>query len=688
MPTIMHPQGKTFDARPDRIDLRDRMYRPALKSLPDEFPSQQQIDDYFGTYWEKYILDQGHEGACTGFGLAATINYLLFRRKMDSGREHQKVSERMLYHMARIYDEWPGEDYEGSSCRGAMKGWHRHGVCSAKLWPYRNEAGEAQFVAPSEGWQLDAAKRPLGAYYRIDKASITDIQAAIYEVGAVYCSAQVHDGWFMDTTASLQPIPMHAEISGGHAFALVGYNQDGFIVQNSWGPSWGYHGFAVMTYQDWVANGSDAWVAVLGAPMRVQETASTFSHSAMAASAVGRAGFFSPGEQLGGDYDYKNKSVRPYSENQAYLHSLVLGNNGRALNKLLDVENSAAATRKICFERPARYLTGLADGKPQKIAIYVHGGLNNEADSIKRIRLMAPYFIENEIYPIFITWKTGILESLTGMLTDSVREIFQALPEVRDEGILDALKNRLAEARDRSIEVACENLLVKAIWAQMKQNAAAAGENGGGVLSLAAHLEKLKADFNDLEIHLVGHSAGSIVLGHLLTAIQHTAIASFSLFAPACTAAFANQHYQSAANRHILKRGTLHIDLMDDEREQADTVGPYGKSLLYLVSRALETRHKTPIIGMAHALGTDAVPADQWNSSREVRQSLEQWRQFYTNQACTAKLHRKEREYVPTGSGRIKLAHGSFDNDVEVIGALLKRIRGGELLTKVENLEY
>lgn len=46
------------------------------------------------------------------------------------------VSPRMFYEMARRYDEWPGENYSGSSARGAMKGWHKHGVCEEKLWPY------------------------------------------------------------------------------------------------------------------------------------------------------------------------------------------------------------------------------------------------------------------------------------------------------------------------------------------------------------------------------------------------------------------------------------------------------------------------------------------------------------------------------------------------------------------------
>ena len=33
-------------------------------------------------------------------------------------------------------------------------------------------------------------------------------------------------------------------VRGGHAVALVGYRADGrFIVRNSWGTSWGDHGF-------------------------------------------------------------------------------------------------------------------------------------------------------------------------------------------------------------------------------------------------------------------------------------------------------------------------------------------------------------------------------------------------------------------------------------------------------------
>ena len=274
MPTVTL-KGKIFDARPDRIDLRDREYQPRLRSLPPQFPDASFIQQHFSSYAEaNLILDQGHEGACTGFGLAAVINYLRWRQALEQDTPiPSKVSERMLYHLAKHYDEWSGEDYEGSSCRGAMKGWHRHGVCLETTWPYRDAEDTVRFVEPQTGWDDQAANCPLGAYYRVKKDSITDLQSALYEVGALLVASNVHSGWFprpnkWPTIGEMAYIKLPATIrnTGVHAFALVGYTETGFIVQNSWGPSWGTQGFAILTYPDWVKHSLDAWVAVLGAP--------------------------------------------------------------------------------------------------------------------------------------------------------------------------------------------------------------------------------------------------------------------------------------------------------------------------------------------------------------------------------------------------------------------------------------
>ena len=101
---------------------------PTLIEVPTLVPTS----DYLR--YKVPVLDQGTEGACTGFGLATVANYLLLRRQVIP--DAVPVSARMFYEMARRYDEWPGESYSGSSARGAMKGWHKHGVSSEEVWPY------------------------------------------------------------------------------------------------------------------------------------------------------------------------------------------------------------------------------------------------------------------------------------------------------------------------------------------------------------------------------------------------------------------------------------------------------------------------------------------------------------------------------------------------------------------------
>lgn len=704
LPTLQLGAGKSkrvFDARPDRIDFRDRIYEPRLVSLPPEYPNGEMIHNYFEVYSKHLILDQGNEGACTGFGLAATVNYLSFAtlvqtclKECESEEEHhgllskridelERVSPWMLYHLARIYDEWAGEDYEGSSCRGAMKGWHRHGACHEDKWSIRETKDGLKFKPPEDGWQLNAAQRPLGAYYRIDKDSIADLHSAIYEVGAIYVSATVHEGWMIGEHKQLTPLTIDPKNSGGHAFAIIGYTADGFIVQNSWGKKWGFHGFAVMTYEDWVMHATDAWVSVTGAPMRVEKPSRSFSHYSLLDVDSGKAQWFWKKHRSESATRYKNRKVEPISEAQAYEHTLVMTNEGRPLNRFIDVASAADAVKEVAFNNPKKWMASQQTGK---LAIYAHGGLNDEEASLKRIRVMAPYFRENNIYPVFLTWKTGINDSLRGMLDDVVSKFFLDREAPRHRGWFADLRNQVIEARDRSIEVACRQVLIKAIWDQIKQNAAASAEEvGGGLRLLANHLFALSKEIPNFEIHFVGHSAGAIILGHLLDRLapKDLKVKSCTLFAPACTLDFALDHYGKAHDKKVLSKSNLVVDLMSEKLEQADSIGPYGKSLLYLVSRALEVEHKTPLLGIDAAWAHNAETTDKWSDSKSSRESLIAWRKFA---GTSVKKKVYSSSTVSDGREEIKLNHGSFDNDVQVITETLKRIRGGKLLNEVESL--
>ena len=162
------------------------MFEPTLIEVQTERP----LDEY--RKMKVPILDQGTEGACTGFGLATVVHYLL--RTRDVIRDDDEISPRMLYNMARRYDEWPGEKYSGSSARGAMKGWHKHGVCSRGHWTYDRKLEKQDTKLFAKRYE-DALRRPLGAYFRVNHKDLIAMHAAITEVGILYATSQVHEGW-------------------------------------------------------------------------------------------------------------------------------------------------------------------------------------------------------------------------------------------------------------------------------------------------------------------------------------------------------------------------------------------------------------------------------------------------------------------------------------------------------------
>jgi hypothetical protein len=720
-----------LDARPDRLDLRDLPYRAPLRSLPGRWPQDADLKRLLPAYVKAgRILNQGNEGACTGFGLACVTNYLYWLRHLESPRSRslpETVSPRMFYELARLYDEWPGQDYEGSSCRGALKGWHKHGVCSSLLWPYPlDKAGNGVFARPKAGWDDDATTRTLGVYYRVDKKSIVDMQAAIYEIGAIYVSADVHGGWTLEAApmpASHDKLPRiehMAAKTGGHAFALVGYNERGFVVQNSWGTGWGASGFAVLSYEDWVTNGTDAWAVALGVPQDLsdikgrQPPAGKAGKAARAASgfrAMAGRGLTDVGATLRVpdnprddpwpiNHAFTHKPYEPLRTDAAYTHTLVSGNDGQlmATDFTRAREDREGLAREIVVERPAAWFKAAkpSSGKTVKLAVYAHGGLNSEVGSLQRIRVLAPYFLANGIYPLFFTWKTGPGETLKYILEDLKHRITDSGD--RSEGWLDRLREAAAEAKDRAIE-AVGRQFARGIWSEMRENAAG-GATRDHVLDLAARMlrelrDTLAQGGKTLELHLIGHSAGSILLAHLLGRLagpDPVRVSSCELYAAACSSGFAVQHYGAADRAGVLPIDRLRLHVLTDANERADGLPSaerdiYGKSLLYLVSRALDDVRKQPLLGMERALCAEdpAWSEDQWAGPPNA--DIAAWLRLWP---AGELLHRVATPTVRTTQtgGQIAASHGSFDNNIDVLTGTLERIRGQALVSPMEWLDY
>jgi Papain family cysteine protease len=707
MPTKTLFNGtRKFDARPDRIDFRDLPYRARLVSLPDKYPSDIQIATWFPIYsGDKMVLNQGQEGSCTGFGLAGVVNYLRWERANVQAEETQTkrtppelISARMLYQNARLYDEWKGEDYEGSSCRGAMKGFHKHGVCTQTFWPNfekRDKPG-----TPRTGWDQNAPEAPLGAYYRIDGKSIVDMQSAIHETHAIYVSADVHDGWDRVKNnrksiedALIEP-PNKPDDVGGHAFALVGYTADGFIVQNSWGPTWGYQGFAILPYEDWTRYGTDAWALALGAPMRVSFPA---IKAKTRTKAQALSEFRSPAMRTEISLDERLRSrsmlrnrvandtsqVSPWVNGEEAHRMIFIGHNGSAERELVAAASGDDAVGIVVRDAVAT----AAERGYSNLVIYDHGGLNSRADGIGRARVLGPWFEANGIMPIFVIWQSGFLESATDILKGAVEKL--GIPVSADKGWL---RSKIDEIKDRAFEVFARDAGVKAIWENMKSRAEGASSRGGGLMTVAKELQAAIAGLSKNQrpdIHLMGHSAGAIMQGHFLSAMktQDLKASSVHLWAPACTVEFATANYGKAFANKVADPKTTFIDVLTDINEQRDPCIPvlYSKSLLYLVSRALEPDHKTPILGMQKVWPNWSTGVDFMEGYEKI---LDNWNAVSKNVVLDPPIAETEVpiRHETNKDETISAGHGSFDNNLNIVNRAIKRVIGKNPTNPVTDL--
>jgi hypothetical protein len=637
--------GKRLDAFPDRIDLRDWYYQPSLISLPDTLVSCPQIKPTM-------ILDQGQEGACTGFALAAVVNFLRAKQKQNTS-----VSPRMLYELARRYDEWPGEDYEGSSARGAIKAWVKHGVCLRSAWKDTQHG----LTHMTDAVIRQAMAAPGGAYYRLRPYNVRDMHTALNETGILYATLMVHSGWAdpggsrgdkpvtvgyvqngRKASIKLPVIKRSGSADGGHAIAIVGYTPQGFIIQNSWGPIWGASGFALLPYEDYLMHATDVWVAQLGVPLTMDLWAGDKSIDTAGRQRTSRS--------------IPLADIRPYVIDVA--NNGELSDSGEYWTTPSDIERLFSETI------PAR----THGWKKRRILLYLHGGLNSETDAARRIVAMRDVMLDNEIYPLHIMWESDFVSSIADMFKD----LFTQADQLAGGGFLE----NLTEARDRALELTLARAGFR-MWGEMKENAQLASEHAHdkGAIQLVAHYvelakKKLTGQAKDgWELHIVGHSAGSIFAAHAMPLLAGLGIPlkTVQFMAPAIRVDTFKQLLLPGLEAGQIPLPSMY--LLSDNLERGDSVGPYGKSLLYLVSNAFEGTRGVPILGMKHFVDDDKELAGLFAGNVDGRPALvvSQGGPLDPTQEAAA---------IQQGAS-VSHSHGGFDNDTATMNSVLVRVLGG-----------
>lgn len=216
----IEPEERVLDWVP-RFDERSRNY-PIRSTIRSAVVRKDRL------WTPGQILDQGREGACVGFAWAAEafgdpIAADLSRMKAHTPPTHDMYA-RFVYKSAQYIDEWAGENYDGTSVLAGAKASQNMNVLREYRWAF----------------------------------SIEDVIDSVIAKGPVVIGINWYEGMYNAPNGVLRK---SGALVGGHALVIRGFNvlseripgKSTFILQNSWGESWGINGLAEMTVEDMAA---------------------------------------------------------------------------------------------------------------------------------------------------------------------------------------------------------------------------------------------------------------------------------------------------------------------------------------------------------------------------------------------------------------------------------------------------
>lgn len=171
------------------------------------------------------VLDQGKEGACTGFAfaheaLAEPIPVDLKRLRINAPEDPTKFAL-FLYGMARYLDPWDGEAYDGTSTLAAAQAAQNAGLLTEYRWAF----------------------------------GLDDVIDTVVWKGPVVIGINWYSGMYEPVGGVLRK---SGKLVGGHCLCVVGYRKSSVrlggkpaaVLLNSWGPDWGTNGLCDISLED------------------------------------------------------------------------------------------------------------------------------------------------------------------------------------------------------------------------------------------------------------------------------------------------------------------------------------------------------------------------------------------------------------------------------------------------------
>jgi C1A family cysteine protease len=188
------------------------------------------------------VRSQGEDGACVAFACAC----------MKDWQEHMDPSSKVEDTMSPLflYNLRGNRPFPGMTPRNALDILRTRGIVEEKDFPY--DLGMKKLPNTS---LLEKAKRYRISGYAAVK-TIQGLKQALATNGVCIIVVPVYN-LFERFWKPTRGDPM----KGYHCLAVIGYNEDGFILRNSWGDSWNGNGETVFPYVDWGIQ-VECWTAI------------------------------------------------------------------------------------------------------------------------------------------------------------------------------------------------------------------------------------------------------------------------------------------------------------------------------------------------------------------------------------------------------------------------------------------
>jgi hypothetical protein len=616
----------------DRPDLRDLTYGPSLRALPRRLDPPSHLIAALRnrrrvTNIVRNQLLGGEAGtsSCTAQALASVIDIL---RAVDGAGDMQvlgdlRVSAEMLYAEGRLIEAAElgrSQPADGlNSLRSAIKAYYHNGVCTEDDWrrgkSARIEGGHAVAVAKA------ARNITLGAYYRV-RPRLNDYHTALNDVGAIFAAAEIHAGWDTDAVSGNQGRINIAGAAGGlvgiHAFVIVGYDQEGFLVLNSWGPVWGgfrprsvtygrgWPGIGHWSYQDWAERVIDGWVLRLGVP-----TSNAFEYTL---GEQGLGAFVSAAIRSGSTPRYELIGHYVHLDDGAFVRTGAFPSDKASIEAtvaLLNNRRKPVKSRKTGADQKRIY---------DKVLLWIAGGNEMTKDAITDAVVAKPYWVSQNVYPITVLWCSDFIEQTIVVLD----RLFDAALEKTGKPGPDL---------DRRIEIEARGI-GRAFWRDIKRSSKCAAAPGdgrsapGGMHEAVAALMELDPR---IELHVVAEGAGAILLADCFESLARATadattkglidrIATLILLAPACTTTVLEDtllRWSKTTKRKIL------LLTPSAATSRRMVTGLYGGSIIELVQRSFEEEEPGDAEVLprkqARILGTSAAAALAGKDNRMLR---------------------------------------------------------------------